>query len=388
MSLRCLVFILMWCPAALRAQSAAESCSAPQTDGGFLVPEQETYLHGSSLAYACNDGWKPAVEGWWATSLCLNGSWSHTPRCIDESSCLPPDIPNAKYTESSEGWYQEGWVLRIKCDEGYQHKTWEATVTCKNGAWSSLHVCERSGNACMVPPKIPHAVIILQKYQEIFAADSEVQFECEEGYSVQPADTKKSIFCLAGGWSEAPNCTKSQVPDVGHDGDTLDKVTKPVDANRGRGRGTHTGGSTVAETGSATTSDRTDSTSTPLVVQVTNCGAYPHISNGDVVRKSAMFIKYACNAFYKRVGPDTVVCYNDGTWSEVPTCKEAFCEVDLDEYANYHIKESGTIILKERETRDVPCKWQNWISRIRCTKGKISVSRCCHYLDYYSRLCN
>nr|XP_057925186.1 complement factor H-like [Doryrhamphus excisus] len=388
MSPRCLVFILLWYPAALGAQSVGESCGAPQMDGGFLVPEQETYLHESSLTYACMDGWKPAVDGWWATSVCLNASWSHRPQCIDESCCLPPMIPNGKYTESSEGWYKEGWVLQIKCDEGYQHTTQEATTMCRNGAWSSLPVCERSGNSCTVPPKIPHAVIILQKYQEIFAADSEVQFECEEGYGVLGPDTKKSIFCSAGAWSEAPKCSKSQVQDVGHDEDTSGGVTKPVDPNRGRGRGTHTGGSTVTETGSATTSDKTDSTSTPLIVTVDNCRAYPRMPNGDVVRKSPMFIKYACNAFYKRVGPDTVVCYNDGTWSEVPTCKEAFCEVDLDEYANYHIKESGTIILKERETRDVPCVWRNWISRIRCTKGKISVSRCCHYLDYYSQLCH
>lgn len=34
-----------------------------------------------------------------------------------------------------------------------------------------------------------------------------------------------------------------------------------------------------------------------------------------------LFLKYECNTFYKRVGPQKVMCNSDGTWSEVPTCK-------------------------------------------------------------------
>ncbi|XP_061752846.1 complement factor H-like [Nerophis ophidion] len=389
MSMRCLVIVLLSFPQAFHvlAQSTAESCPAPRLDGGFFVPEQGTYSHGSALAYACNPGWKPAVEGWWATTVCLNGSWSHMPQCIGESSCLPPDVPNAKYTESPPGWYQEGRLIRVKCDQGYQHATWEATATCANGTWSSLPVCQRSKTSCDEPPRMAHAVIVLHKYQQVFEADSEVHFDCEEGYRVQGDDTRKSIFCVAGGWTPAPNCTRTQT--VGHDGDMSGSVTKPAGdtiPERGKGRGSPAGGSRITDTGSATTSGRGSGTS--QTVPVDNCGVVPRLPNGEVVRKRAMSLKYACNSFYKRVGPEMVVCYQDGTWSKVPTCKEAFCEVDLDQYANYNIRESGTIILKERESRDVACLWRSYTSRIVCTQGRVSVSKCCHYWDHYTQSCN
>ncbi|XP_061903069.1 complement factor H-like [Entelurus aequoreus] len=394
MSLRCLVIVLLSFPQAFHAQvlaqSTAESCPAPRLDGGFFVPEQGTYSHRSGLAYACNHGWKPVVEGWWATTVCLNGSWSHMPQCIGENSCLPPDVPNAKYTQSAPGWYQEGQLIRVKCDQGYEHTTWEAIATCAKGTWSTLPVCQRSKSSCDEPPKMAHAVIVLHKYQQVFAADSEVHFECEEGYSVQGDNTRKSIFCFAGSWTQAPNCIRTQI--VGHDSDMSGSVTKPAAdtiPERGSGRGSPAGGSTVTDAGSATTSgSSSSSSSTPLKVPVDNCGAYPRLSNGDVVRKRDMSLKYACNSFYKRVGPEIVVCYDDGTWSKVPTCKEAFCEVDLDQYANYNIQESGTIILKDRESREVPCVWRYYTSRILCTQGSVSVTKCCHYQDHYYQRCS
>ncbi|XP_019734716.1 complement factor H-like isoform X2 [Hippocampus comes] len=406
MFLSCLGLVLVLShPGVLHAQSSAEHCSAPQLEGGFLVPQLQFYLHESKLAYACNFGQKPAVEGWWATSVCLNGQWSHTPQCIDENACFAPDIPNGKYNESPEGlWYQEGSVIRIKCDEGYKHKGLGATATCTKGAWSALPVCERSEMSCNEPPNIPHAVV-LHKYQDIYAGGSEVHYECEDGYSVEGANSRKSVICIAGSWTPAPSCTISK-PGPEDDGDTSGGMTKPVDGSRGRGQGggdtdarvgapsggattgVSTGGSTASETGSVTTSDKTESTNSPLVIAVSNCGSYPKVPNGDVVRKRTMSLRYACNGFYKRVGPETVVCYSDGTWSQLPTCKEAFCQLNLDEYTNYNFQESGTLILKERETKRVQCIWPDFTGRISCTKGQIKISPCCHERDYYYNRCH
>ena len=62
--------------------------------------------------------------------------------------------------------------------------------------------------ACSEPPQIPHAVIIRQRYQEIFPEDAEVQYECEHGYTVEGDDSSKSIFCMAGNWTAVPTCSK------------------------------------------------------------------------------------------------------------------------------------------------------------------------------------
>lgn len=65
-------------------------------------------------------------------------------------------------------------------------------------------------NACSVPPKIPHAVIVHQDYQEVFAAGSEVQYECEDGYTADGAHNKKSV-CTQGSWTQGPTCSKLTV---------------------------------------------------------------------------------------------------------------------------------------------------------------------------------
>ncbi|XP_037132175.1 complement factor H-like isoform X2 [Syngnathus acus] len=401
MFLRCLGFILVLSyPGQLHAQSPAESCAAPLLAGGFLVPELRNYSHGSTLAYACSAGHKPAVkECWWATSVCLNGLWSQKPQCIDKNTCFTPDIPNAKYDKSPDGlWYKEGSVIWVKCAEGYKHKAVGATATCREGVWSALPRCERSDTSCNEPPRIPHAVI-LDKYRDVFAADVEVRYECEDEYSVEVATTKKSIFCVAGAWTQAASCMLK--PGPGDDGDTSGGSTKPVDGNIGRGRGggatgpdtgdstdARTDGSSATGTRPVTTPDKTGTPSSPLLTDVDNCGSYPKVPNGDVVRKRETLLRYACNGFYKRVGPQDVVCYANGTWSQPPTCKEAFCQINLDEYTSYNFQESGTLIVKERETKSVQCIWSDYTSQITCKQGQIRVTPCCHYTDHYNQRCN
>nr|XP_033505919.1 complement factor H-like isoform X1 [Epinephelus lanceolatus] len=335
MCVRYLGFILLiWFPGVLHAQSAAQSCSAPRLDGGFFAPKQQTYSDGTKLTYTCDEGHKPAVKGWWATSTCHNGKWSPEPQCIDEKACLPPDIPNAKYTGNRSGWYRDGQIIRITCDEGYEPKYRHVTAKCNGGTWTSLPVCEKSIYACVEPPKIPHAVIIHQEYQEVFAAVSEVQYECEDGYTVEEADTTKSIFCIYGNWTEGPTCKSSS------------------------------------------TSGSNERTSRPQITTVDHCGAYPNVPNGDVVERYRTYIKFQCNAFYTQVGLGTVVCYSDGTWSQLPICKEAFCVLDPAEHVGANFRLSGVEYLKEGEEKHIPCIQQDYSSRVQCTNGKIHFTQC------------
>ncbi len=59
-----------------------------------------------------------------------------------KAACIPPVIPNGNYTESPNGWFRDRHAIRIKCDEGYEHKDQRAIAICINGEWSSLPVCE------------------------------------------------------------------------------------------------------------------------------------------------------------------------------------------------------------------------------------------------------
>uniref|UniRef100_A0A665TN61 Sushi domain-containing protein n=1 Tax=Echeneis naucrates TaxID=173247 RepID=A0A665TN61_ECHNA len=141
----------------------------------------------------------------------LNGlsslTLSHVSSVTVNLACFPPTIPNGKYTESSDGWYEERHILRIRCDPGYEQLNQIATASCLNGTWSPLPICESNITSCSSPPKIPHAVVN-QKYQEVFAADSEVVYQCETGYATEEGHTNTSIYCVAGSWSwsEASSC--------------------------------------------------------------------------------------------------------------------------------------------------------------------------------------
>uniref|UniRef100_A0A665T372 Sushi domain-containing protein n=1 Tax=Echeneis naucrates TaxID=173247 RepID=A0A665T372_ECHNA len=206
MCFKYLQLILLICfHGVIHAQRGDQSCAAADLDGGFFVPQQARYPSGTVLPYACDEGRKPAEDTWWATITCTNGKWSSTPMCIDQKACFPPTIPNGKYTESSDGWYEERHILRIRCDPGYEQLNQIATASCLNGTWSSLPICEKSITSCSGPPQIPHAVVI-QEYQEVFA--SVVLYQCDNGYFMEDGQNRKSISCTAGTWTEAPTCSK------------------------------------------------------------------------------------------------------------------------------------------------------------------------------------
>uniref|UniRef100_A0A3Q1JIE1 Sushi domain-containing protein n=1 Tax=Anabas testudineus TaxID=64144 RepID=A0A3Q1JIE1_ANATE len=336
MCIRYLGFILLWFPGGLHSQSVTQSCSAPSLDHGFFAPKQEIYSHGKKLTYTCNDGYKPAEKSWWVTSTCENGKWSHQPQCIDESFCAEPNIPNGKYTKIQTGWYKVGATIGIRCDQGYEHKNQAVTARCQDGAWTTLPICEKSINACSEPPKIQHAVIINQEYQEVFAVDSEVQYECEDGFTTEGGDTKEFIYCLSGTWTKGPTCSVRAKSDTGI------------------------------------------SIITSFIITVDNCGRLPHVPNGDVVEQGQMFLKYQCSSFYTRVGPEKVTCNSDGTWSPLPTCEAAFCTLDPAQYPYSNLRPGlGVEYIKEGETKNIPCKWDRWSMPVKCiNRQMISHYRC------------
>ncbi|XP_034558825.1 complement factor H-related protein 4-like [Notolabrus celidotus] len=426
MSMRYLGFVLLiWLPGALQAQH----CSPPSLEDGYFIPNKVNYPHKSLIFYACGNGRKPAVDGWWATSTCEGGRWSHEPQCIDETTCLRLEIPNAKDNDNRNDWYMHRDKIRITCEEGYELKKGDATAVCLNGIWTSVPICEISDTTCGEPPKILHAVIVGQNYQKVFASDSTARYECEDGYTEEGAVSKKTIICIQGSWTEGPTCSKKPRqgtghvrteeveqsgrhttstgretgPNTGSRGSTVSgRVEQPLGGNGNR-QDTRQDGSTVdgavggpptsagrvtpgLSGGSSTISGVDDRHSKPLIVSVDQCGQFPVVLNGVVVQMEGMHLKYQCNGFYTRVGPEQVVCYNDGTWSEQPICKEAFCIVDLALYSRIGISQTGTEYVKEGESQYFSCYTNHYRDHFivfTCTKGRTFYTDCCH--DYYHR---
>uniref|UniRef100_A0A3B4Z591 Sushi domain-containing protein n=1 Tax=Stegastes partitus TaxID=144197 RepID=A0A3B4Z591_9TELE len=293
--------LLLWLPGALHAQP----CPAPGLHGGYVVPEQETYPHGSTLSYACDKGHKPAVEGWWATSTCRNGKWSHEPRCVDDKACLLPAIPNADHSDSSHSWYEEGSTLTVTCNEGYEPA--DATVRCVDAAWSSAPVCQ-------------------SKSVDVFISGCDQSWRCSAQRKLSP------------GPAACPGRTAPEGP-------ASDRASRGCTSPGRPGP----------------------------------CGRAPIVRNGVLMRSERNSLTYECQSYYKRVGPDTVVCYGDGMWSEVPTCIAAFCSVITD--ALPHLYPAGVKLLEEGSNEKMLCKphpdwWTNHYSLVHCINGQVRYSKC------------
>uniref|UniRef100_A0A3P8RYR3 Sushi domain-containing protein n=1 Tax=Amphiprion percula TaxID=161767 RepID=A0A3P8RYR3_AMPPE len=403
MCVRCLGFVvLLWFPGVLHAQMATQQCAAPHLNEGYFVPKEDMYPHGTTLRYACDRGHKPAVEGWWATSICENGKWSHQPQCINEKACIHPTVPNAKHPDNSNSWYEEGSTITITCNNGYEPKA--TTVKCVNGTWSSAPVCDKSIDACDEPPQIPHAVIIDRGYQEVFAVGSRVQYECEGGYTTEGTNTQKSIICSSGSWSEGPICKSPndcvEPPQIPH-AVIIDRRYQKVFVVGSRVQyecedgytteGTNTQKSIFCSSGSwsegptcrsPTSSGSNGGGSGHPFATIDKCGDIPAVPNGDVVQTGLRGLKYQCVNYYKLEGPDIVVCYRDGTWSQVPTCKAAFCSVDTNVYPQ--LKSVGVKYIKDGESERLECEdlWlTDHFSQAQCTDGRVKLSNCCNRFE-------
>ncbi|XP_028329268.1 complement factor H-like [Gouania willdenowi] len=323
--------------------STVPSCTAPTLENGYFYPNQSLYSNNQVLTYACDIGHKPVVEGWWATITCQSDGWSDVARCIDEKACVKPSIPN------SENIDMEGNTLEFTCKTGYEPQSYN----CVDGSWSSMPVCASNVRACGEPPQVPHAVVIYQHYREEFADGTMLLYECEEGYTTEKYGTKASVTCQKGTWTAGPTCRRTVTE---NDGST-----------------TGTGESVTPSSG----------------VGLNRCGEKPFITNAEIVQTGSDYLKYACPLYYKLEGPDTVRCLNNGLWTPLPFCREAFCHVNTEDYP-FLINIQAEFLL-EGEKKRFKCVekwgWFSTYSEFECMDGIVKHTDCCTKATFLINKC-
>ncbi|MEQ2313135.1 hypothetical protein AMECASPLE_038475, partial [Ameca splendens] len=115
------------------------------------------------------------------------------------------------------------------------------------------------------------------------------------------------------------------------------------------------------------------------------CGDRPQIPN--VVEEERHYLKYKCPDYYKLVGPDTVVCYSNGTWSEVPRCQEDFCLLRPGDYSDLELTINKYLRNGEQQVVECADKWKfrNY-SMVRCINGQLQVAAGPKYILVYAEI--
>ncbi|AST09420.1 complement binding [NY_014 poxvirus] len=187
-----------------KSRCVAKKCSNPgDINNGYANIEGLNF--GAQVTYSCNSGYKLIGE---ESIYCIIGDdgnrmvWSNYPPICTSIQCVsPPSVPNS-VQNSYEDSYNDKDAVTYTCNKGFS-MVGDATIVCLNGEWSDFPPsCED------IKCKYPHVPngYISRGFRSHFSYKDEVQFECNDGYSLSGSPTST---CDRGSkWNpELPTCS-------------------------------------------------------------------------------------------------------------------------------------------------------------------------------------
>ncbi|XP_019713979.1 sushi, von Willebrand factor type A, EGF and pentraxin domain-containing protein 1 isoform X2 [Hippocampus comes] len=284
-----------------------------------------TVLQGGSAAfpdtvvYRCRPGYQP--RGLPHLSCGRDGRWGEPRISCEPVSCgKPPDVAHSQVEGEA---YTFPNRVTYRCEDGYELATQTATLSClSDGTWSKHSIRCRP-----VPCRLPanHSIArLLITGNELTPVGGTVALSCPAGFYLQGSALAE---CQVGG-SWAPGLTSVSCEPV--------VCAKPPPLLNGLREGdSYNYGDFVlysclpgfeikGDSVRTCQADRTWSGTQPACL-AQSCGPPPTVKNatvratGETYSHNASFV---CDAGLQLVGPATVVCLANGTWSlPVPSCE-------------------------------------------------------------------
>ena len=272
---------------------------------------------GATIRYVCDDGY--FVDGPTNRTCQEDGSWDSPIPVCERVECPRPPKPAHSRVEGFEYRFEER--VTYACRAGYKLIGPDERICLANRTWSGTEPkCEPI--ACRQPSNLTNGRIVV----EGLSYRSVVRYLCDSGYRLEGPRTRE---CGENGtWTGLrPECTEitcSQPPSIEF-GSTLSDRWNPGDevqyACDDGYRLSQSDRLVCSETGSFTGAS-------PICVKI-ECAELRSIPDGSVDAPGSNLddvAKFTCRRGFELVGPEELVCTDNGTWSALPpSCVRVTC---------------------------------------------------------------
>ncbi|XP_006809694.1 sushi, von Willebrand factor type A, EGF and pentraxin domain-containing protein 1-like [Neolamprologus brichardi] len=270
--------------------------------------------------YRCRPGYQ--LKGYAYLTCGRDGRWGEPRiRCEPVSCGKPPEVANARVVGDIFSFPNQ---ITYRCDDGYELATQTASLSCQSDATWSKHNVRCRPTPCLLPTNfsIPHLVIT---GKELTPVGGTVTLSCPTGFYLQGSALAE---CQVGGsWSPSISSVSCEMVMCEKPPPLLHGIVEGDSYNYGdfvmysclpgfdmKGDSIH-----ICQ------GDRTWSGTQPVCVasSLQSCGAPPAVQNAQPAGEpSPDNVTYVCNPGLQLIGPETLTCLDNGTWSlPVPTCE-------------------------------------------------------------------
>nr|XP_043878628.1 sushi, von Willebrand factor type A, EGF and pentraxin domain-containing protein 1 isoform X4 [Solea senegalensis] len=291
----------------------------PPTVPNAVLAGSATFL--DTVIYRCRPGYQS--KGYPRLSCGRDGRWGEPRISCEPVSCgKPPTVPHAHVVGGTFTFPNQ---ITYRCEEGYALATQTASLSCQShGSWSK-HSIRCRPSPCLLPTNfsIPQLVIA---GKELTPVGGTISLSCPPGFYLQGSPLAECQ--LGGGWTPGIMTVSCK----------LVMCEKPPSLPHGVAEGDNynygdfvmysclPGFYMKGDSIQTCQGDRTWSGTQPVCVAQT-CGPPPTVINAQLQTTGETYLQnasYVCNSGMQLVGPRTLVCLANGTWSlPAPTCEAA-----------------------------------------------------------------